>query len=54
MTAIIPNDVKIDTEAGGEDRCTACPHPLSSHDALGERFCAATVSSALDRACICR
>ncbi|MEU6152099.1 RGCVC family protein [Actinosynnema sp. NPDC047251] len=54
MTTALPNDVTIDIRAGGDDRCAACPHPSSTHDPLSARFCAATVSSALDRACICR
>ncbi|WP_306746277.1 RGCVC family protein [Saccharothrix yanglingensis] len=36
-----------------EDRCDACTHPLSAHDALGNRFCAATTATALTRGCIC-
>ncbi|MFD6894076.1 RGCVC family protein [Rhodococcus sp. NPDC060086] len=33
--------------------CTACPHSMDSHDALGVRFCAVTSSRSLDRKCIC-
>ncbi|MFC9838162.1 RGCVC family protein [Rhodococcus sp. NPDC127530] len=33
--------------------CTACPHSVDSHDALGIRFCAVTSERSLDRKCIC-
>lgn len=33
--------------------CAACPHPTADHDAVAERYCRATVTSALDRGCIC-
>ncbi len=33
--------------------CTACPHTLDSHDALGIRFCGVTSDRHLDRKCIC-
>ncbi|WP_081788688.1 RGCVC family protein [Candidatus Blastococcus massiliensis] len=34
-------------------RCGACPHPVADHDAIGLRYCRATVTSALDRGCVC-
>lgn len=34
--------------------CEACQHPVDAHDALGLRFCAATVAAELPRGCICR
>ncbi len=34
--------------------CVACPHPVADHDAIGLRFCRATLDSALARGCICR
>lgn len=34
--------------------CTACPHPVARHDALGLRFCHATARGAISRGCICR
>jgi hypothetical protein len=34
--------------------CAACPHPLAGHDAIALRFCRATVTSDLDRGCVCR
>jgi hypothetical protein len=37
-----------------EPGCAACPHPMDAHDAVGRRFCQATVASALDRGCVCR
>jgi hypothetical protein len=33
--------------------CEACPHPVDDHDAIGLRFCRATLASALDRGCVC-
>ncbi len=35
------------------DSCGSCPHPLTEHDALGTRFCAASATSSLSRGCIC-
>ena len=35
------------------DACDACVHSLSSHDAISLRFCQATVTAALSRACVC-
>ncbi len=34
--------------------CDACRHDLDGHDAIGLRFCRATVAGALTRGCICR
>ncbi|MET0764825.1 MAG: RGCVC family protein [Blastococcus sp.] len=34
--------------------CDVCPHPSESHDAIGARFCQATLHAALSRGCICR
>jgi hypothetical protein len=34
--------------------CDVCPHDVAGHDAIGLRFCRATVSGALTRGCICR
>jgi len=33
--------------------CPACPHPLVTHDAIGTRFCRATIARALPRGCTC-
>jgi hypothetical protein len=41
-----------DTRA--ETACPACAHPLADHDAIGVRFCRATVAGAFERGCICR
>jgi hypothetical protein len=51
-TSELSTTVPADTAT--HDECVACPHPLHDHDDLGTRFCAATTSSALSRACICR
>ncbi len=34
--------------------CDVCRHTEASHDAIGRRFCAATLNGALTRGCICR
>lgn len=33
--------------------CPVCPHPLVTHDAIGTRFCRATIARALPRGCTC-
>jgi hypothetical protein len=33
--------------------CEACEHPNSAHDAIGHRYCRATMNGALARGCIC-
>jgi hypothetical protein len=37
-----------------DEACDVCEHPRELHDAIGRRFCAATISNALTRGCICR
>lgn len=49
MTAPSPAD----GDASSEQRCAACPHRWGSHDAIGARFCAATVVIAASRGCVC-
>jgi hypothetical protein len=39
---------------GDDPTCDACPHPVADHDAIGLRFCRATLASAIDRGCACR
>lgn len=46
-----PRDTPVPAPAPG---CGACPHPEAGHDAVGLRWCRATVASALDRTCVCR
>ena len=41
------------TTPAAADSCDACPHSLSSHDAISLRFCQATVTMARTRACVC-
>ena len=33
--------------------CPACPHPLATHDAIGTRFCRATIVRVSPRGCTC-
>ena len=35
------------------DLCRACGHPLSAHDAISLRWCAASELGVENRACIC-
>jgi hypothetical protein len=34
--------------------CQVCPHRWADHDALGRRFCSATLEVGWERGCICR
>ncbi|MGZ4607252.1 MAG: RGCVC family protein [Blastococcus sp.] len=34
--------------------CDVCPHPLAGHDAIGLRYCRATLAGAFTRGCVCR
>jgi len=43
-----------DTDAAVDEACSVCPHPVRAHDAIGTRFCAATMAGALARGCACR
>lgn len=36
-----------------EFSCAACPHDRETHDSIGIRYCAATISRGLDRECAC-
>jgi len=43
-----------DTRRSSDDpRCDVCPHPAADHDAIGLRFCRATLAAAIDRGCAC-
>jgi hypothetical protein len=41
-------------QAGDEETCAACAHPLTAHDPIGLRFCRATTAGGLSRGCVCR
>ena len=43
----------LDLHAAAADLCPTCQHPLSSHDATGLRWCAATKLGVGRRECIC-
>lgn len=45
---------KNDTEAKVDETCSVCAHPVRVHDAIGTRFCAATVAGAFTRGCVCQ
>jgi hypothetical protein len=42
------------TEADAGERCDACSHPMHLHDQTGRRYCAATLTMARPRGCICK
>ena len=45
--------VRADNFAPHLDLCRTCGHPLSAHDAISLRWCAASELGAENRACIC-
>jgi hypothetical protein len=52
-----PDTTEPDTtndDSGPQDGvCGVCGHPLSAHDAISVRYCAATAAGALTRGCVC-
>ncbi|MBY3551822.1 RGCVC family protein [Modestobacter lapidis] len=54
MTADRPATVPASAAAAPAPSCVACPHLRADHDAIGLRYCQATVTSALTRGCVCR
>ena len=36
-----------------DEGCLACEHPMSAHDVISARFCAATLAGTLSRRCVC-
>ncbi|MCE6996185.1 RGCVC family protein [Saccharothrix sp. S26] len=42
-----------DAARQAEGSCPACAHPATAHDALAQRFCAATRAGDLHRGCLC-
>lgn len=54
MAAPEPQTLSQDVRPDAGDQCPACAHRRSDHDALGTRFCAATIVAGLTRGCICR
>jgi hypothetical protein len=56
MTTAISTSTRIPSTpaamaAGAE--CAACSHLLTDHDAIGSRFCRATVDGGISRGCVC-
>jgi len=33
--------------------CAVCPHAWDAHDAIGIRYCSATVTGGFSRGCVC-
>jgi hypothetical protein len=57
MTAsVLPmsTEAVTDVQPAGEVTCDVCPHRPDDHDAIGKRFCQATLDGALPRGCACR
>ena len=42
-----------DVDAVNAELCPTCSHPLSAHDVIGRRWCAATKPGTNHRDCIC-
>ena len=51
MTA--PAELTRDAAEGASPRCGVCNHPEALHDPIARRYCAATMTNALSRNCIC-
>lgn len=54
--ATIAYGTTADTAVRGEaadGACEMCPHALSAHDAISQRYCSATRAAALTRGCVC-
>ena len=45
--------VRADSFAPDPDLCRTCGHPLSAHDAISLRCCAASELGVENRACVC-
>jgi len=43
----------VDADRPDVVNCPVCPHPMAAHDAIGARFCRATIAKALARGCAC-
>lgn len=52
--AAVDRSAIVDTPAAAAPGCAACPHAQADHDAVSQRYCQATVTSALTRGCVCR
>jgi hypothetical protein len=47
-------DTATDPQPDSQEHCPACAHLRDAHDAIGTRFCAATIAGELARGCACR
>ncbi|WP_208113942.1 RGCVC family protein [Actinomycetospora succinea] len=47
-------DDRLPSQRPVPETCSVCPHPWAAHDALGARFCLATIAAVRTRGCICR
>ena len=47
------DDEATDLRPENEEKCSACAHPRDAHDAIGTRFCRATIAGGLARGCAC-
>ncbi|WP_208104313.1 RGCVC family protein [Geodermatophilus obscurus] len=47
-------DARATAPCGKDVGCDVCQHSLACHDAIGLRFCRATLNGAITRGCVCR
>ena len=48
-----PTAATASTSSATDGACAACPHDRDAHDAIGSRFCSATIAHGLSRGCVC-
>ena len=56
MTCIMTNPSQLTTPAHGDppsDTVCLCGHATDAHDVIASRYCKATITSGLTRACMC-
>ncbi|MFE9749034.1 RGCVC family protein [Saccharothrix saharensis] len=52
-THVLIDPLAPDAARRAEGSCSECRHPVNAHDALAQRFCAATRAGDLHRGCLC-
>ena len=50
----LPHRDDVETPVDEQALCESCPHPTAVHDRIAQRYCEATLQTALTRRCICR
>jgi len=46
-------EANTDTDVAAGKSCLACAHSWQTHDAIGIRYCTATIAGGLTRGCVC-